>query len=85
MGHSALVNRPFWYTEHTVIIGDEWHLTYSDVKGMLGWHTQCNSEQGKMIQKVLYTVQSVGGPGEIPKMSPKPPPSLNTVWFKSRH
>lgn len=27
--HSALVNRPFWYTEHTVIIWDEWHLTYS--------------------------------------------------------
>lgn len=58
-----MVNRPFWYTEHTVIIGDEWHLTYSNVKGMLGWHTQGYSEQGKMIQKVLHTVESVGGLG----------------------
>lgn len=75
-GLSALVNRPFWYTEHTVIIGDEWHLTYSDVKGMLGW--QCNS--GKNIQKVLYTAQSVGGARENLEMSSNPTLlSLNTV------
>lgn len=28
-----------------------------------------------MIQKVLYTVQSVGGPGDFPKNSAEPPPS----------
>lgn len=61
-GHSGRVNRPFWYTEHTVITGDEWHLTYSAVKRTLGWYTPRNSEQRKIIQKVLYTVQSVGGP-----------------------
>lgn len=37
-----------------------------------------------MIQKVLYTVQSVGGPEEILKISTKLPLNLNTVWFKSR-
>lgn len=68
-GHSALVNRPFWYTEHTVIIRNKWHLTYRNVKGMLGWHTQCKSEQREMVQKVLYTVQYVGGLKEMIKFN----------------
>lgn len=59
--HSALVNRPFWYIEHTVVIGNEWHLTYCDVKGILGWHTQCSPERGKIIQRALYARKSVGG------------------------
>lgn len=56
------VNGPFWYTEHTVFIGNEWHLTYSEVNGMLGWHAQRNSEEGKMIQKVLYAARSERAP-----------------------
>lgn len=36
---------------------------------MLGWHTQCNSEQEKMIQKVLYN-RSEGR--EISKISTEP-------------
>lgn len=64
------VNRPFWYTEHTVIIGNEWHLTHSEVNGMLGWHTQRNSEEGKMIQKVLYAVRSERVPKIFKQVAP---------------
>lgn len=57
-GHSALVNRPFWYTEHTVIIGDEWHLTYIGVKGMLGWHTQKkNDSKGALHCAISWRAQ----------------------------
>lgn len=47
---------------------------------MLGWHTQCNSEEGKMIQKALYAVQSARGPAESSKTFKQDAPQFENTW-----